>query len=337
MVCCLDKPESEYYVAKFSRRWKWSNNRALICKNCIEGFLKDYSNRYGEQMALALCCAMLDIPFYAETYRSVIENNSFFTIGLYTRQTNCLGQFNLKNFSNSIIEGEFGKSEAEVRESVEAKWSRQDKQNMNYSISVVGYDPFDECGMTNNDRRYCFNILAGYCDDESVRDDSHKIQTVIQLTHIHLQCKKIDESINRELANSAPEDKKIKEYATTKKNLLDSISKMVRDNNISSNYNEKSKKGKDTLSEKMKEMSANDYEAIKVNLFEIKKAEAMKQIADLSNRSILEQLSFDSNDYTDMIKEQREMILKYESDFDELREENRQLKNSLEALREKKR
>ena len=77
----------------------------------------------------------------------------------------------------------------------------------------------------------------------------------------------------------------------------------------------------------MKEMEENDFEAIKVNLFDIKQAEAFKQIADLSNQSIMDQLTFDNSDYSDIVKEQRELIQKYETELDTYKEENRILKN----------
>jgi hypothetical protein len=66
---------------------------------------------------------------------------------------------------------------------------------MNYCISVCGYDPFENCGMTDLDRKYCFNILAGYCDSQGVSEDGHKVQSVIQITQSQLQCRKLDEFI----------------------------------------------------------------------------------------------------------------------------------------------
>lgn len=79
----------------------------------------------------------------------------------------------------------------------------------------------------------------------------------------------------------------------------------------------------------MKEIAQNDFEKIKVNLFNIKTSEAMKQVADLSNQSILDTLSLDANDYTSMIKEQREMLMRYQEENDRLTEENRILNNKL--------
>ena len=50
----------------------------------------------------------------------------------------------------------------------------------------------------------------------------------------------------------------------------------------------------------------------------------------------MEQLTLDSNDYTEMIKEQREMITKLQEDTDILAEENRMLKNKIIDLETKK-
>ena len=53
----------------------------------------------------------------------------------------------------------------------------------------------------------------------------------------------------------------------------------------------------------------------------------MRKIADLSNQSIMEQLSFENSDYMEMVKEQREMIEALREERDTLKEENRNLKN----------
>jgi len=247
-----------------------------------------------------------------------------------------LGQYQFKTFLNTLVSDELFKTEREVKDQVESKWSKSDKQNMNFAISVVGYDPFDDCGMTQTDRKYCFNILAGYCDSEGIQDDGHKIQSVVQITQSQLQCRKLDEFINAELLSVHPDENRVKHLTATKKQLLDSIAKIAQDNNLSSAYNKNSTAGANTLSNKMKEMLQIGFENAEVNLFDIKTCDAMKQISDLSNCSIMEQLTFDNNDYTEMIKEQREIILKYEDENLEIKEENRILKNQLLDLENKK-
>ena len=335
-LCCIkSKSEDDFFTSKWSKVWNESNKKVLFCKDCIQLLMDEYTPRYGERTALIICCALLDVPYYGTLYQSIINHNSFFNVGLYLRQLQ-MRQHQYKNFSNCITDGELLKTEREFKEDIESKWTKRDKQNMNFAISVVGYDPFDDCNMTDNDRKYCFNILAGYCDIDGIKDDGHKIQCVVQITQNQMQVRKLDEMINQELLASHPDEKRIKELTATKKQLQDSIAKLAQDNNLSSAYNNNSNAGKHTLSEKTKEMLTDGYEAIRVNLYDIRTSEAMKQIADLSNASILEQLTLDSNDYSEMIKEQRELITKLQSESDELSEENRMLKNKLIDIENKK-
>jgi len=334
--CCgVPKTEDNFYKSQWTKVWNMTDKHVLFCKECMDKMMSEYSNRYGEQTALAICLALLDMPFYPSTYKSVITNNSIFNIGLYIRLLNGR-QWQYKSFANSIVENQLSKTDDEIKEEVEAKWSKSDKQNMTFAISTVGYDPFDNCGMTDTDRRYCFNILAGYCDTEGIKDDGHKIQSVVQITQSQLQCRKLDEFINAELLSAHPDENSVKNLTTTKKQLLDSIAKIAQDNNLSSNYNTNSKQGMNTLTKKMKDIAKDGIDEIKVNLFDIKTASAMKQIADLSNQSILDQWNPDSGDYVEMIKEQREMLQKYELSTDTLEEENRNLKIKVQELELKK-
>lgn len=219
----------------------------------------------------------------------------------------------------------------------DVKWSKKDKQNMKYVISIVGYDPFEDIGLDEYDRKYCFNIMSGYCDTDGITDDGHKMQSVIEMTMLYCQCRRITETMNLELLKSDVNDTKIQKLTSSKSSLLSSISKIAQDNNIASNFNKNSKQGQNSLTSKMKEMSENGFAEIEVNLFDIKTAEAFKQIDEISNTNIANQLTLDAAEYSDIIKEQREMILKYDSDFESLKEENRILKNKIIDLENKKR
>lgn len=225
----------------------------------------------------------------------------------------------------------------EKKTASEIKWNKKDKQNMKYVISTVGYDPFEDLGLSEYDKKYCFNILAGYCDTPGISEDGHKMHSVVEITVLYAQCRRITEEMNNEFNKSDVDDTKISKLSSSKSTLLSSISKIAQDNNISSNYNKNSKQGQDSLSSKMKEMEENGFSEIEVNLFDIKTSEAFKQIDQISNENIANQLTLDSNEYTDIIKEQRELITTYESQLDELNEENRMLKNKIIDLETHKR
>jgi hypothetical protein len=153
--------------------------------------------------------------------------------------------------------------------------------------------------------------------------------SVIEITMMYCQCKKITETMNIELSKKDPDDAKIAKLTTAKSSLLSSISTIAKDNNIASNYNKNSKQGQSTFTSKMKEMSENKFKAIEVNLFDIKTAEAFKQIDRISNENISNQLTIDSNEYGEIIKEQREMIDYLNTSIESLKEENRILKNKI--------
>lgn len=332
----VEKKEGDFYKSQWTKLWNYSDRRVLFCKECIDKFLKEYTERYGERTALIIMLHILDMPFVGVTYKGIIEKNNFFNVGLYIRMLNG-GQYQYKDFSTTLVNGELDKTEGEVREEVEARWSASDKRNRTTVLSVLGYDAFENCGMTENDRRYCFNTLAGYLDIEGLRDDGHKIQCVVRMTQSQLQAQKLDEAINKELMGLDPDEKKISSLTGAKKATLDVISRLAEDNSISSKHNKTSSPGQSVLTKKMKEMELVGFEKIKVNLFDIETSEAIKQIADASNRSIMEQLTWDANDYTEMIKEQREMLSKLYSEVAELKETNRLLKiRNLETDTKKK-
>ncbi len=336
LSCGVEKSETQFYSNKWSNLWNFSDKKILLCKDCVAKRFDEYRTRYSsDKTALLLCCYVLDIPFYATLFESIVQNNSIFSVGLYMRQLQ-LGQYQMKTFVTTLMSDELLKSDKDVREEVEAKWSKSDKQNMNFAIATVGYDPFDNCGMTDSDRRYCFNILAGYCDSDGIKDDGHKIQSVVQITQAQLQCRKMDEFINAELLSVHPDDKRVKDLTETKKKLLDSIAKIAQDNNLASAYNKNSSKGASTLSKKMKEMAEDGYEAIKVNLFDVQTCSAIKQIADISMQSILEQLSLHSDDTQKINTELIEVNNKLRTVNDELEEENRMLKNKIVDIELKK-
>lgn len=219
----------------------------------------------------------------------------------------------------------------------DVKWTKKDKQNMKYVISTIGYDPYEDVGLSDADRKYCYNILSGYCDTDGISEDGHKMQGVIEMTMLYCQCKKITEAMNVELAKEDVDDAKVSKLTSSKSSLLSSIATIAKDNNIASNYNKNSKQGQSSLASKMKEMAENGYRDIEVNLFDIKTSEAFKQIDQLSNENIANQLTLDNNDYSEIVKEQREELLSATNELEALREENRILKNKIIDLENKKR
>lgn len=148
-----------------------------------------------------------------------------------------------------------------------------------------------------------------------------------------LQIKKLDDEINKISNDFEIDDARLKNLMASKKQALDTITNLAKDNNISSQWNKNIRAGQGTMSDKIKEMYENGFDPSRVNLFDIKTCESIRQTADLSFQSIMEQLRLDENDYTRVISNQREMVREMTDELDKLREENRQLNNEVLYLR----
>ncbi len=229
------------------------------------------------------------------------------------------------------------KTEQNIKQNSDVKWTKEDKQNMKYIISKLGYDPFEDVGLDEFDRKYCFNLLSGYFDTPGILEDGHKKQCVIEITMSYCQCRKITDELNTELAKPDSNEKRITSLTNAKSSLLSSIATIAKDNNISSNYNKNSNQGQDSISSMMKEMEKNGFQEIQVNIFDVKTSEAFKQIDNISNENIANQLTLDNSEYSDIVKEQREMIKNFETEIDRLKEENRNYQNKIIDLEGRKR
>ena len=155
----------------------------------------------------------------------------------------------------------------------------------------------------------------------------------VSMVKTFLQIKKLDDEINKISNDSEIDDARMKNLMASKKQALDTITSLAKDNNISSQWNKNIRAGQGTMSDKIKEMYENGFDPARVNLFDIKTCESIKQTADLSFQSIMEQLQLDENDYTRVIKNQREMVRDMTDELEKLREENRQLNNEVLFLK----
>ena len=116
----------------------------------------------------------------------------------------------------------------------------------------------------------------------------------------------------------------IKSLTQTKKNIVDNTDKIAKENSISVKHRGDKTAGKSTLTYLMKNYRELGFEDAEQDYYDQKKANGMKLVADISNKSILEQLQFDENDINDMFFTQRQLIEQLNQKVLEL-EENRQL------------
>lgn len=196
-------------------------------------------------------------------------------------------------------------------------------------IKLIGYDPF--IFEKSEDRPLLYNRLIDYLDDSTL-EDGLKLPSVIEIVKTFNQLDKLNNAIttlNADIDSLVDNPGKMKSLIEAKDKLYKSVLALAKDNGISANHNNNKSKGAGTLSGIIKDLQEKGFEEASINLFDIETSEGMRQVADISNKSIMDQLLFDENDYSEMITEQREALIKLQNENAELSEELRRYKNSL--------
>ena len=196
-------------------------------------------------------------------------------------------------------------------------------------IRLLSYDPFEQEAVS--DQPFLYSQLLGLLDsggDEN--DDMMRNASCISIVRGFLQQSKIDNSI----ASLMTDIKNIDKNSATIKSLQDSKSKitsvittLAADSCISLKNNKNAKKGENTWTGKIKKIKDLDLRQGRVNGFDIETSKAMRQVMDNSHHSIMQELKLDDSDWSDMVAEQRDMIVKMQRKLDQYIEISRILLN----------
>jgi hypothetical protein len=194
---------------------------------------------------------------------------------------------------------------------------------------LLSYDPFEQESI--GDQPFLYSQLLGLLDaggDEN--DDMMRNASAISIVRGFLQSSKIDNAI----ANLMTDIKNIDKNSATIKSLQDSKSKitgiitdLAAESCISLKNNKNAKKGENTWTGKIKKIKDLDLRQGRVNGFDIETSKAMRQVMDLSHKYILQELQLDETDWSDMVAEQRDMIVKLQRKLDHYMEISRILLN----------
>ena len=211
------------------------------------------------------------------------------------------------------------------------------EKNRKEIIRLIGYDPFIK--EAEEDKPLLYAQLIGYIDGDGNNDDMTRVLDSIEIVRGYLQLQKLNDMSARAFSNlgSTGNSGEIKNYMDTKKKVADVISQLAEQSCISMKHNKNAKKGEDTWTGKIKKLKDLNLREAENNGFDIGTCRGMQQVLDLSNASIIRQLRLDESEYSDMIAEQRDMIVKLQNEKDTYKEitrillrENLDLKDTLD-------
>ena len=311
-----------------------NDSRIPICANCLEDLQAGLEKKFRDKRVVYMVlCAYCDIYYCDKAYYDVTDKPDG-DFGKYCRVINGQ-QYKNKTFQDTIAEMNDRIIEllTPADMPMARKMNDQDKQNLTYVVSSLGYDPFDDDSWSDDDRRFAFNTLADYLSDD-VLEDPHKVQSVIAMVKTYVQIEQIDKTLNSELRKVNPDTEALNKLTNVKKSLLSTINATAKENGISAIASGKKSQNGSSLTRIMREMADNGFEEIKVNVINSKLSDSYKEIATDNIKAILAELAFTSDEYAEMLSNQTELVAKQQEKIDVLEEDKRKLRIQIKELNE---
>ena len=332
--CGSHKPRSKFYASTDP-----INRVGIIpyCKDCIERIARNYNENYKEfgdvtKVSLQTALERLDLPFLEEVWE--ISFNEVNNPSLKKPKTNMWSSY-IKNVKMQQYNGMrwrdgdlFKKNEEEIHSETPALPQNQEvfeecEKNRKDIIRLIGYDPFEK--EASEDKPLLYAQLIGYIDMSGDNEDMTRVLDSIEIVRGYLQLQKLNDMSAKAFAtlSKTGQSGEIKNYMDTKKKVADVISQLAEQSCISMKHNKNASKGENTFTGKIKKLKELNLREAELNAFDIGTCEGMRQVADISNASIIKQLHLDESDYTEMLAQQRDMIAKLQQQADTKTEEAR--------------
>lgn len=312
--------------------------RLPYCKECLETFYQEYYKKTGRSdLAIFYLCRKCDVFFSTKVFEgaesaSLKMNQSL--VSCYFRMLNSIkdnagfkDNFNdsanfldLEILEDKYRSGKIGIDGNNISVVAPDMWTEEDEINKNDCIKLLGYDPFFD--NTKSDQKYLYNTLLPFLDDATL-EDAFKLPIVIELVKTFGQVEQLNKTFNLILAsaeNIVENSSKVSSLVGSKDKLYRSVLAMAKDNGISVNHALNKSQGAGTLSRIVKELEEIGLREAKMNLFDIETSESMKQVQDISNKSLMEQINLQESELWDMIAELREVRIKLDKKVNELTE-----------------
>ena len=308
------------------------------CKDCLEKIARNYNNNYKEfgdvtKSSLMAACERADVPFIESLWESSINevNDPGLTKpktnawAAYIKNVKSLPQYQGKRWRDGDLFQETSNVAIPISEDrdVNPEVLEELEKNRKDVIKLIGYDPFEK--EAEEDKPLLYAQLIGYIDGDGNNDDMTRILDSIEIVRGYLQLQKLNDMSAKAFATLAQTGQagEIKNYMDTKKKVADVISQLAEQSCISQKHNKNAKKGENTWTGKIKKLKELNLREAEVNGFDIGTCRGMQQVLEMSDASIMKQLSLDESEWSDMVAEQRKMLVDAQKERDVYREINR--------------
>lgn len=334
--CNKEKKASEFYMSSDPLVM---TGKTTMCKECAEKIARNWDGRTGEfgdctKASVQEALERLDKPYFdkiwdASYFEYINDNNPKRRTNIWASYIKNIGMpqyktlrwrdgdlfTNYKEMALKQAQQEVGTASSdEIAKNQEI--NEEYEKNRSDVIRLLGYDPFEK--EQEEDKPLLYSQLIGYLDLGGDNEDMMRTSSAITIVRGFLQQAKLDDMIAKAMSSPNVSNKsgEIKSYLDSKQKVSSTISQLAEQSCLSLKHNKNASKGENTFTGKIKKLKEINLRDAEVNAFDIGTAEGMRQVADISNASIMKQIALDENDYTEMLAKQREMIVKLQEKAD---------------------
>ena len=340
--CLKEKKKSEFYVSTDPRVL---TGITFICKDCVRKIALNWDDNRKEfgvcnKSTVMSALETIDKPFlnklwessYAEWADDTKEKRKTTIWDAYIKNVGMVQYRGMRwrdgDIFHTYIEDakqiaalETGNQDiVAISQEIDGEFEKNRKD----VIRLLGYDPFD--GEKLEDQPLLYSQLIGYLDSGGDgNEDMMRTSSAITIVRGFSQQAKIDDKIARAMANTSVNPAELKTLLDAKKNLSATISQLAEQSCLSLKHNKNASKGENTWTGKIKKLKDMDLREAEVNGFDIGTCRGMQQVLEISDSSIMKQLALDESEWSDMVADQRKMIVDLQKERDVFKEINRVL------------
>ena len=350
--CNKEKDESDFY---YSSDPLVLTGRTTMCKDCAQKIARNWNpntKEYGDCTKDSIQQALyrLDKPWLESIYEASYNEFNNPNAGLkrsslwgtYIKNITSLGQYNGMRWMDGDLFNTY-QAKAKIEENKEELYDAitpdeekvevpKDQEiyneylkNKSSVIRLLGYDPFGS--EAEADKPLLYSQLVGYLDLGGDNEDMMRTSSAITIVRGFLQQAKLDDMLAKAMKNVGADGKagEIKSLLDSKQKISSTISTLAEQSCLSLKHNKNASKGENTWTGKIKKLKDMDLREAEVNGFDIGTCRGMQQVLEISDASIMKQLRLDETEWSDMVADQRKLIIDLQNERDVYKEVNRVL------------
>ncbi len=185
--------------------------------------------------------------------------------------------------------------------------TEDDKRNRQQIVNIIGYDPFEKNPV--EDKPQLYRDLTGMLTD-SMRKDIPRAKAAVEVVIGYNNIRKYQDRVNNLINNGQIDEdtqKQLDKHLEMIAKIQASVSATSEKNGFT-NSRTLGSNGRGMLSDVMNTIDEHMYDAGITNFYDIATSESIRQIADTSSKSLLNQVKLTGQEYVDIIAEQNKIV-----------------------------